>query len=259
MLTTHTPTRSKAFIVITALTVFAIADQSRGLVFAVPAYKSFVNSLPDVLRWLEQPVRWSLCCWIGLYIVWRTSPTDLFGEWGLNRSATTGLVVGLLVTLPMWGPLLLLGRLAQPESWTLLLFLAGVWPMGEEILFRGYAFKQLHHRAGWSLWSAALTTGVVFGLVHLGNATVRGLPLGEQIGVVGITGGGGILFAWIFARWRYNLWVPFFIHALMNLWWNVFDVSENALGGLAANLMRLGCVALAVVLTLRRPRWLGRP
>ena len=34
--------------------------------------------------------------------------------------------------------------------------------------------------------------------------------------------------AWFYERWGFNLWVPFFLHCLMNLAWNVFAVGESA-------------------------------
>jgi len=43
----------------------------------------------------------------------------------------------------------------------------------------------------------------------------------------------------------------------MNLWWDVFDVSSDALGGWTANLPRLASVVLAILLTVNRGRIRG--
>jgi len=257
MLTSKPTRRSPATIAAITLVVFAAAQLSRDLVFSIDAYAAFVRGLPDALRWLEDPIRSIALCMLGLYLAHRTAPWRAFSEFGLNGSVVRGLFVGLIVTLPMSLPCLIYGKLDAECSWLDLLFYAGVWPMAEEIVFRGYTFRQLHRRAGWGLWPAAITTGVVFALLHLGNTTVKGMPLDEQLGVVGVTGVGGILFAWVFARWSDNLWVPFAIHGFMNLWWNVFDIADNPLGGMGANLMRFATVVLAVALTVKRPAWLA--
>ena len=109
----------------------------------------------------------------------------------------------------------------------------------------------MHRRAGWNLWAAAITTGVVFGVVHLANTSVQSLPLSGQIGTVALTGVGGVLYAWIFARWGDNLWAVWSLHGFMNLWWGVFDMADDPLGGWGANLMRLLTVIVAIAVTLR--------
>ncbi|MEA2156117.1 MAG: protease family protein [Solirubrobacteraceae bacterium] len=50
-------------------------------------------------------------------------------------------------------------------------------PLGEEIFFRGYFFGSLRNWRG--AWPAAISTGVIFGLIHLGSAPAGFLvPLG---------------------------------------------------------------------------------
>jgi membrane protease YdiL (CAAX protease family) len=92
----------------------------------------------------------------------------------------------------------------------------------------------------------------VFGVVHLGQASVQQLPLAGELGTVAIVSLGGILFAWLYARWGDNLWVPFGAHAFMNLWWSVFDLAESPLGGWLPNVLRGLSVVLLIVLTLKR-------
>lgn len=238
------------------LVVFGLTIVSRDLLFSISSYAEFIRAQPEVIRWLENPVREILLCVIGLYVAHRTLPWKAFGSFGLGGSAWRGLLFGLLVTLPMAIPAFVWGRMTHEETAISLLFLAGVWPIGEEIVFRGYAFRQLHRYAGWGFWSAAIVIGLVFGLLHLGVASVRGMSLGGQMGTVAIIGAGGILFAWLFVRWNDNLWVPFAVHGFMNLWWTMFDISDTPLGGVGANVMRVACGVLAIVLSIWRPRWL---
>ena len=136
-----------------------------------------------------------------------------------------------------------------------LVFGALIWPLGEEILFRGYLFGQLVRRGGIDLWVAAITTGLIFGLLHLGQAAVQSLPLSGEIGTVALVSIGGIFYAWLFAKWNYNLWVPIGMHLFMNLWWSVFDMADSPLGGWLPNVLRLATVVLAIVFTIYRERW----
>jgi membrane protease YdiL (CAAX protease family) len=126
-------------------------------------------------------------------------------------------------------------------------------PFVEEIAFRGYLFRQLHRRAGWGFWPAALLNAALFGLVHIYQAfTSTGLDLQNLAGIVAITALGGLFFAWLFVRWQDNLWVPFAVHAFMNLWWDLFAIDETALGGWLANGVRFASLGLAVALTIAK-------
>ncbi len=55
-------------VLVTTAVVFALAVLSRNLVFAIPGYRPLIASLPEALQWLEQPVRWTLLCLVGLYL-----------------------------------------------------------------------------------------------------------------------------------------------------------------------------------------------
>ena len=65
---------------------------------------------------------------------------------------------------------------------------------------------------------------------------------------------GSILLCWVFVRWQDNLWAPFAVHAMMNLWWELFGVDDSALGGWYANGARLATVALGILLSLHKDR-----
>jgi hypothetical protein len=50
------------------------------------------------------------------------------------------------------------------------------------------------------------------------------------------------------------------LHALMNLWWYIFEVDTTALGGWLANIARLLTIVLSVAVTLLAPRiWTSEP
>lgn len=237
-------------IVIAVAAVFFLGDFLDSQIRALSGYRE----LPRVLRWMIQPVLWFALCGIAWRFFNRVSFSGLIRDFGLAAPVGPALRLGLLVTAPMWLGSLAMDRPLAFKSSIELLFLAAIWPLGEEILFRGFAFGLLHQRAGWNLWIAAMVTGATFGVGHLLNASIRHMPLAEQAGTIAIIGVGGILFAWAYARWGFNLWVPWSIHAFMNFWWEIFALSDDPLGGWVANAMRLAVVALAVGLTLCRHR-----
>lgn len=240
--------------VLLPLVVFAVAILSREALFAWPAYAGFLGGLPEGFRWLEQPVRWLLCCGLGLYVGHRQRPAAMLRELGLRAPAGRGLLFAFLACTPLLLGPLAFGRLNPSLTPLGLLFSAGIWPLAEEILFRGYLFGQLHRRAGLGFWSAALLSGSVFGVLHLGQASVQRLPLSGEIGTVLLISAGGLFFAWLYVRWADNLWVPFGMHLFMNAAWDVYDLADNPLGGWLPNVLRVLCVVLALGLTLYRDR-----
>jgi uncharacterized protein len=125
-------------------------------------------------------------------------------------------------------------------------FLSVIFPVMEEIGFRGLAIGALMRLAGWSFALAALAPAAVFGAAHLWQGDS---PM-EIAGVVAITGVGGFLLGWIFVRWGFNLWPAIFAHVGLNALWGFFDLGDNAVGGWTGNALRLGVIAAAIGLTL---------
>jgi len=116
----------------------------------------------------------------------------------------------------------------------------------EELYFRGFLFGQIFRYTRWGFIPSILLGAILFGLVHL----YQGTEPGEIIGIFLITFMGGILFAWTYVEWNYNLWAPIFLHLFMNLSWGLFAVSDNALGGMYANIFRVITITLTIILTL---------
>lgn len=117
----------------------------------------------------------------------------------------------------------------------------------EEYLFRGFLFGILFRKLNWGFIPAAILGGFIFGLGHLYQAST---PL-EILGTFAITSVGAVWFSWLYIEWNNNLWVPIFLHTLMNLSWILFDVSNNAMGGLYTNLFRAITIALTIIITIR--------
>jgi membrane protease YdiL (CAAX protease family) len=118
-------------------------------------------------------------------------------------------------------------------------------PLLEELLYRGLlvgvALRCLGPRHGLtraSTWTAAL----LFGSLHVPWSLSGILDHWPTLLVTTI---GGLWFAWLLRRWQ-SLWVPFGLHAAMNLGWQLMGSSGGAGGGgWTDNLLRAATIAIA--------------
>ncbi|MGB8343102.1 MAG: CPBP family intramembrane glutamic endopeptidase [Chthoniobacterales bacterium] len=229
--------------------------------FLALASREVMRHLPPAIAEPAWKLGWVLLCFAGLWVAHRMGPRAALAELGLTGSAVKGLGIALLASLPMLVMLLLISK--NPIRVVPRTMFSGVMmaAVTEEILFRGYLFGQLYRRAGWRFVPAVLVTGILFGLAHMGTA-LRGGAL-EVLGVTGITTLGGAFFAWLFVRWNYNLWVPIGMHLFLNAWWELFGVSQNAIGNWESNVARALAIVAAIRITLlftkaandRTPTW----
>lgn len=220
---------------------FGIATYGRDLLALV--YTPVIPSLP--LR-----IAYAYAWWVipvvlitGYLYGFRALPKRL----GLGKGLVRGFLFALVTVLPMLMGSAWAGRFTYPESW--LLFLRSTVFAGfmEELLYRGFLFGLLFRKTQWGFIPAALVGALFFGMGHL----YQGSTLAESAGIFLITALGAGWFAWLYVEWDNNLWVPIFLHILMNLSWTLFDVSENALGGGYANVFRALTIALTIILTIR--------
>jgi membrane protease YdiL (CAAX protease family) len=94
---------------------------------------------------------------------------------------------------------------------------AGV--LGEELLFRGYAFQALLASVG--PFATIVPLGVLFALLHGGN------PNASKLGLVN-TGAFGVLFGYAYLRSR-DLWLPIGLHLGWNFTLPLFGVNLSGL------------------------------
>jgi membrane protease YdiL (CAAX protease family) len=181
---------------------------------------------------LTQVVLWALPCLLMVMVWRRVSFTDAWHELGLGRGIGAGVVFGLLTTAPMAVAAVLADGARLPSAQRAVSdSLLG--PFAESVLFTGFLFTQLVHRARWPVVAGIIACGLTFGLAHIHNVEgglVRLLLTGnpdvliQDIGLfapgVLAVGAGGAIFTWIFHRSR-SLWLPMALHALMNFWWAV--------------------------------------
>lgn len=106
----------------------------------------------------------------------------------------------------------------------------------EELLFRAFLFGLLFRRLEWGFVPATFVSAFIFGISHLW----QGNDFWDTLGVMAVTYIGGVWFVWLFAEWRYNLWLVIFLHLFMNLYWGIFEITNNnALSGLDSNAFRV--------------------
>ncbi|MFN3243030.1 MAG: type II CAAX prenyl endopeptidase Rce1 family protein [Planctomycetota bacterium] len=168
---------------------------------------------------------------------------------GLRAPVGKGLLLGFVIGLPM---LLQAPFSSNGFAFTVEQLHAIVTaPFNEEVFFRGMLVLVPVYVGGRRFWPFAIGAGLLFGSVHV--------PWDDRIGMqyfatFAATAAGGIWYAWLLRCFDRNLWLTISLHATMNAAWALFDVSDDAAGGLWPNVGRGLTIALGTVLALRRSR-----
>lgn len=181
---------------------------------------------------------------LGAYLI--AGRSGFLESLGLNTSIFKGFLVALVCTLPMFVGFHFLFDFNDEVSLNTLLisvFSAGFF---EELFFRGFLFGVIFRYTKLGFIPSVFFGALYFGLLHLYQSD----EFAELLGIFLVTFLGGILFAWVYAEWKFNIWIPIFLHMLMNLPWELFSVSDNALGDLYANIFRLATIVLIILLTV---------
>ena len=225
-------------------------------------------NLPWSDDWTEAALKvafWVAPCAIALRLWGMRRYGDVAQALGLTRVVARGYGFGLAASLPMIAALPFAGSL-HPVPLSVLVSTIVVGPFAEEVLFRGWVFRQLWRRAGWPPAAALVVSAMAFGVAHLANPvtfltnpylTVRDLTF------VFNAVGAGALFAWIVWR-RDSLWPAIGLHTCLNLSWQLMgNVGFAASRGhvydpTVPNAVRVASIGLAVVLTLMSPQRVRR-
>lgn len=165
---------------------------------------------------------------------------------GLKSNLLFGFIFGLMATAPMWIGYGLSFKFNSDLTWTGIFIGSICAAFFEELYYRGFLFGLLYRYTGLGFVPSILLGALVFGSVHIYQSE----DVATMIGIFFTTFMGAGLFAWLYVEWKFNLWVPIFLHLFMNLSWDMFDVSGNALGGLNANIFRIATIALVVTGTV---------
>jgi membrane protease YdiL (CAAX protease family) len=178
-------------------------------------------------------------------ILRRIGPVRALGELGLTPLGLMPILAGLLAVVAMAVAAMAMGRSYQPQDPTTLIALGVVSPIGEEILFRGFVFRQLRRWAALPFWMAALIAAAVFASEHWS----QGDTLISSFEASSVTFAGGFLFCWLTERWN-SIWPGIIIHAGLNIVWEIFALGDNAIGDATANIARLVAIVVAIAATM---------
>jgi membrane protease YdiL (CAAX protease family) len=124
----------------------------------------------------------------------------------------------------------------------------------EELYFRGFFFGQLFKHTRLGFITSILLGAIVFASGHL----YQSQNFSETIGIFAVTFMGSVFFAWLYTEWNYNLWVPIWLHTLMNASWMLFRMDDTALGNTTSNIFRGVTIALAIMFTIIYKRKKGQ-
>lgn len=246
--------KKKLGLVAAILVVFVVADWLQEVLYLSAAYRELYEQFPfyfpESLKSLLQVVL------VIAAISWlrRIGPVGALREIGLLRPPHIGFLFALLACLPLWLVFAIVNPLAESFPVAEVFYLSVLSPLAEEVVYRGFAFGQLRRLAGWGFWPAALLPAAIFGWGHAEGSG----DLGTGLAIFLITGVGSVLAAWFYERWGFNLWVPFFLHCLMNLAWNVFTVGESAFAGWLPTVLQVTTLGLAALLTIFGARRFGQ-
>jgi uncharacterized protein len=177
-----------------------------------------------------------------LHKSYRNIPEQL----GLSRAFHVGLIFSFLCTLPMLISYGLKFKLATNLDVNTIIISTISSAVFEEIIFRGFLFGQLYRHTRLGFLPSVFFGSLLFGIGHLYQSN----DVNKLVGIFAITFLGSIFFSWVYAEWKFNLWTAIFVHCLMNLYWLLFNVDENALGSTYVNIFRFAVLFIAILGTI---------
>ena len=178
--------------------------------------------------------------------VFTANQYQIFEALGFNKPFIQGVTFSFLVAIPMFiGYGLISDFKISIDAKTFWLYCV-IAAFFEELYYRGIFFGQLFKKTHLGFIPAIIAGALIFASLHLYQSN----DVATLFGIFITTFLGAGLFAWLYAEWDFNLWVPISLHFFMNLSWSLFSIADNAMGDWSANLFRGLTVLFAIVGTL---------
>lgn len=195
-------------------------------------------------------------------------PKELFRVWGFSGNFFLALSVSALCVLLMFvgnafvmpitagfsdvlskiglsAPIQYINTYWVGEYWKGVLSMGVVAGFFEEVMFRGFIFGQLFRFARWGFVPAVLASVVPFAFLHI-QFEWKLMAIGSMVVLTALD---GAFLCWMFVQWRYNLWVPVWLHILINLSWIAFEGNDPE-SRIWANIVRLAAIFLSILFTV---------
>lgn len=246
--------RSRLLKSVAVLAILLVLDHLQELLSLAAFYRGLYKVFPFYVAEGGKSILQIVLAVIALQLLTRDSARAVMAELGFFAPLVRGLTFGFGAALVMLAGFAATLPFKVPSDWAVLLYLAGLSPLSEETIYRAFGVGTLEGRCRAPRWLALLLPAIVFGLGHV----EQGASWNEKLGLFALTASGGIFFGWFYLRWQRNLWVPFSIHAGMNLSWELFDVSRNAIGGWWPFALQTGTLVVGILASVKfAPRRAG--
>jgi uncharacterized protein len=227
------------------LAVLIVVNYAHEILSSFSPYRELHQTHPFYFAESLDKIGGLIVCFLAVWLMRRTGFRGICRELGLSKTTVTATAFGVGVSLPMLIGFAITRGLTPHIELLALLFLTVFSPIVEEIEFRGFGVRQLQRGTGWPFWAVVWPSAVLCGYGHV----EQGQSSMEMVSLFLLTGTGGVVFAWLVYRWQ-TLWVPVALHICMNLWWGLFSVSKNAVGGWFPFVLQALTILLAILGTL---------
>jgi membrane protease YdiL (CAAX protease family) len=228
----------KSILVVAAL---AITYFSADILQAISFPTDILPENPYLRSFLWRLLDYSVLLLVGGVLFWKSLPVLL----GVRHAVHKSFGFALLCTLPMFATFPFFFQLNEQLA-GIDVFKQAILPaVFEELAYRALVLGALFRCCHWKFLPAVLLNGVVFGLGHLYQAN----DLLGAFFTFAITFIGAVWFGWLYVKWGYNLYIPIFLHMLMNFSWLLFEVSPGAAGNTVANVARLLTILASIMIT----------
>jgi membrane protease YdiL (CAAX protease family) len=168
---------------------------------------------------------------------------DLFS---LNKPTFKGFTLAFAGTLPMLTGYLFHFKMLTTIDFEALFINTVSSAFFEEIIFRAFLIGIVYRFTRLGFLSSALFGSMLFAQVHL----YQSHNITELVEIFVITFLGSIFFAWVYFESGYNLWTAIFLHFFMNLYWEIFSVSENVSGNLYGNIYKVFSIIIMIAVVI---------